>query len=207
MATKIIENNKLYLKGVVTTPFEYSHEVCGEKFYIVYISIERTSGIADVIPVMVSERMVDVNSNFIGEWISVEGNYRSYNCLLENKNHLILTAFAREFELVEDGVYEENNSISIEGFLCKRPVYRITPKGREVADLLIAVNRSYGRTDYIPCICWSRNARFASGFEVGDKIKICGRVQSREYTKYFDDGKEPEIRTAYEVSCTMIERV
>ena len=210
MATKMIENNKLLLTGTIATPFELSHEVYGEKFYITYLSVMRFSGTVDLIPVMVSERLVDIKDFGIGDWARVEGNYRSYNHKSGEKSHLILTAFARTFESLNEGEMDDANEIYIEGTVCKLPVYRKTPLGREIADLLIAVNRSYGKSDYIPCICWGRNARFANDFVVGDKVKLHGRVQSREYTKnFFEDGEfvGSEVRTTYELSCSKIERI
>lgn len=206
MATKMIENNNLLLTGTIATPFELSHEVYGEKFYITYLSVMRFSGTVDLIPVMVSERLVDIKDFGIGDWARVEGNYRSYNHKSGEKSHLILTAFARTFESLNEGEMDDANEIYIEGTVCKLPVYRKTPTGREIADLLIAVNRPYGKSDYIPCIFWGRNAKFAKECDVSTKLIISGRIQSREYAKHIGEGVEPEIRTAYEVSVSKVER-
>ena len=207
MATKVIETNIVSLTGVSVTPFEFSHELFGERFYITYISIERSSGIADVIPVMVSERSTNIKDGIMGTWVKISGSYRSYNHNITGKKQLILTVFANEFDVLEEGALEESNDIYIDGFVCKQPVYRVTPLGREIADVIVAVNRSYGRTDYIPCILWGRNARFAEKLKIGEEVQINGRIQSREYEKVVEAEKEPEIRTAYEVSVSKIVRV
>lgn len=207
MATKVIETNIVSLAGVSVTPFEFSHELFGERFYITYILIERSSGIADVIPVMVSERSTNIKDVVVGTWVKISGSYRSYNHNITGKKQLVLTVFANEFDVLEEGTLEESNDIYIDGFVCKQPVYRVTPLGREIADVIVAVNRSYGRTDYIPCILWGRNARFAEKLKIGEEVRINGRIQSREYEKVVEAEKEPEIRTAYEVSVSKIVRV
>ena len=202
----VLSNNQVVVAGEVNSDFTFSHEVFGEKFYIFELKVPRFSGNEDYIPVMVSERLIDVTQDFVGEYLKVEGQYRSYNCHTEKKNRLMLSVFAREVSLVEN--YEnsaESNMIILDGFLCKEPVYRKTPMGREIADLLVAVNRPYGKSDYIPCICWGRNAKFAgSTLHTGENVKVTGRIQSREYTKPVGDG-EVERRVAYEVSVNRIE--
>lgn len=207
MSEKVIENNKVCVIGEVVSGFTFSHEVFGEGFYITEIRVNRLSDQVDVIPLMVSERLMDVNEDYRGTFVKAEGQFRSYNRHEGNKNRLILSVFVREVELVEEYTdYTKTNQIFLDGFICKEPVYRKTPLGREIADLLIAVNRPYGKSDYIPCIAWGRNARFASGFEVGERIRIWGRVQSREYTKKLDE-TESEKRVAYEVSVSKLECV
>ena len=184
MSDKIIENNQVTIMGEIVTPFTFSHEVFGEGFYMVEVSVRRLSNSQDQIPVMVSERLIDVSQDYTGEFIMVSGQFRSYNRHDEVKNRLVLSVFAREIEFVEeelDGA--KTNNILLDGYICKLPVYRKTPLGREIADLLLAVNRPYGKSDYIPCICWGRNARYASSFEVGEHVQITGRIQSREYVK------------------------
>lgn len=159
----------------------------------------------DTIPVMISERLIDVNEDYTGEFLMVSGQFRSYNRHDEQKNRLVLSVFAREVSFIEeelDGA--KTNSILLDGYICKLPIYRKTPLGREIADLLLAVNRPYGKSDYIPCICWGRNARFASAFEVGEHVQILGRIQSREYVKKLSE-TETEKRTAYEVSVSKLE--
>ena len=154
---------------------------------------------------MISERLIDVSQDYTGEFIMVSGQFRSYNRHDEQKNRLVLSVFAREVSFIEeelDGA--KTNSILLDGYICKLPVYRKTPLGREIADLLLAVNRPYGKSDYIPCICWGRNARFASAFEVGEHVQILGRIQSREYVKKLTE-TETEKRTAYEVSVSKLE--
>lgn len=156
---------------------------------------------------MVSERLVDVTQDYVGQYVEIHGQFRSYNRHEEKHNRLVLSAFARELKFVEDE--EEGipvNQIFLDGYICKPPVYRKTPLGREIADLLLAVNRPYGKSDYIPCICWGRNARYASAFEVGGHVLIWGRIQSREYMKRIGEN-ETERRTAYEVSVSKLEYV
>lgn len=205
MSDKIIENNQVTVTGEVVSEFTYSHEVFGEGFYMTDISVKRLSNSCDRIPVMISERLIDVSEDYRGCTLMVTGQFRSYNRHEEQKNRLVLSVFAREIEFVDeepDGA--KTNSILLEGYICKKPVYRKTPLGREIADILLAVNRPYGKSDYIPCICWGRNARYASGFEVGEHVRILGRIQSREYVKKLSE-TEAETRTAYEVSVSKLE--
>lgn len=202
---KIFENNQVIIAGEIVSGFVFSHEVYGEGFYIVEIAVNRLSNYADYIPVMVSERLIDVTQNFEGQYICVVGQFRSYNRHEEKKNRLVLSVFAREIEFTEEpGEDVKSNQIFLDGYICKEPIYRKTPLGREIADLLIAVNRSYGKSDYIPSICWGRNARYAAGFEVGAHVQIWGRIQSREYVKKLNEF-ETEKRIAYEVSVSKIE--
>jgi len=205
MSDKIIENNQVTIMGEIVSPFTFSHEVFGEGFYMVDVSVKRLSNSEDKIPVMISERLIDVTEDYTGEFIMVNGQFRSYNKHDELKNRLVLSVFAREVEFIEeelDGA--KTNNIMLDGYICKLPVYRKTPLGREIADLLIAVNRPYGKSDYIPCICWGRNARFASAFEVGNHVQVFGRIQSREYVKKLSE-TATEKRTAYEVSVSKLE--
>ena len=205
MADKLFENNQVTMIGEIVSEFEFSHEVYGEGFYLVDISVSRLSDSVDYIPLMVSERLVDVTQSYIGETISVSGQFRSYNRHEEKKNRLILSVFVRELEFVdeiEDDI--KSNQIYLDGYICKEPIYRKTPLGREIADLLVAVNRSYGKSDYIPCIYWGRNARYASSFEVGSHVEVYGRIQSREYIKKIGE-EQTEKRVAYEVSVNKIE--
>ena len=205
MADKIIENNQVTIVGTIVSDFTFSHEVFGEGFYIVQVAVNRLSSTADCLPVMVSERLVDVRQNMTGKEIAVTGQFRSYNRHEEKKNRLVLSVFAREIEFLDPQNEEpKSNQIFLDGYICKKPIYRKTPLGREIADLLIAVNRSYGKSDYIPCICWGRNARYASGFEIGNHVQIWGRIQSREYVKKISE-TEAEKRIAYEVSVSKIE--
>ena len=191
--------------GEIASELVFSHEVFGEGFYMVDILVKRLSNSSDRIPVMISERLVDVTQDYQGEYIQILGQFRSYNRHEEKKNRLVLSVFAREISFVE----EENdkmktNQIFLDGYICKMPVYRKTPLGREIADMLVAVNRPYGKSDYIPCICWGRNARFSSTFEVGGHVQVWGRIQSRDYMKKLD-GDITEKRTAYEVSVSKLE--
>ena len=206
MSDKIIENNQVTSMGKVATEFSFSHEVFGEGFYMVEVEVKRLSNSEDRIPLMISERLIDVTQDYTGEYIMVHGQFRSYNRHEEQKNRLVLSVFVREISFMEeepDGT--KTNSIWLDGYICKEPIYRKTPLGREIADLLLAVNRPYGKSDYIPCICWGRNARYASGFEVGEHVQILGRIQSREYVKRISD-TETEKRVAYEVSVSKLEK-
>ena len=191
--------------GVVASGFTYSHEVFGEGFYMADVLVKRLSNSNDRIPLMISERLIDVTKDYRGVAIKVSGQFRSYNRHEEQKNRLVLSVFVREVEFIDeelDGA--KTNHILLEGYICKKPVYRKTPLGREIADLLLAVNRPYGKSDYIPCICWGRNARYASGFEVGEHVQILGRIQSRDYVKKISE-TETQTRTAYEVSVSKLE--
>jgi hypothetical protein len=207
MTDKVIENNQVAIMGEIVSDFTFSHEIFGEGFYMVDISVDRLSESTDIIPVMMSERLLDVNEDYKGAKISIVGQFRSYNRHEERKNKLVLSVFAREIEFVDEiGENAKTNQIFLDGYICKPPIYRKTPLGREIADLLLAVNRPYGKSDYIPCICWGRNARFASGFEVGSRCAIWGRIQSREYMKKLSE-EEMERRVAYEVSVSKLEIV
>lgn len=205
MTDKVIENNQVTVMGEIISGFTYSHEIFGEGFYMVDVKVQRLSESFDVIPVMVSERLMDVSADYSGRLICVNGQFRSYNRHEERKNRLVLSVFAREVEFLEE-VEESSktNQIYLDGYICKEPIYRKTPLGREIADLLLAVNRPYGKSDYIPCICWGRNARYANHFRVGERCAIWGRIQSREYMKKIDEA-HVEKRVAFEVSVSKLE--
>ena len=205
MADKMFENNQVSIVGEIVSDFEYSHEVYGEGFYMVEVSVSRLSNFVDYIPVMVSERLIDVSGDYMGKYVYISGQFRSFNRHEEKKNRLVLSVFARELEVLPDaGEENASNQIFLDGYICKESIYRKTPLGREIADLLVAVNRSYGKSDYIPCICWGRNARFAASFEVGTHVQIWGRIQSRDYVKKINE-TDVEQRTAYEVSVSKID--
>jgi len=201
----IMENNTICLAGEILTKFQYSHTVFGESFYFTTISVERLSGQTDCLPVLVSERIFNVRHSHKGQMVTVTGQLRSHNRWDGEKKKLELFVFAREVTAI--GAFMNctaNNQIAMDGYLCKRPVFRGTPLGRKITDLLVAVNRSHGKSDYIPCIVWGRNASYVSKMPVGSRIQIVGRFQSREYEKMLDDGSV-ETRTAYEVSVNRIE--
>ena len=207
MSEKVIENNKVSVIGTIVSGFTFSHEVFGEGFYMVDLSVNRLSEQADVIPLMVSERLLDVEKDYRGCTVEAIGQFRSYNRHEGAKNRLVLSVFVREISFMEEFTdYTKTNQIFLDGYICKLPVYRKTPLGREIADLLLAVNRPYGKSDYIPCIAWGRNARYASAFEVGGHVLIWGRIQSREYMKRISEN-ETEKRIAYEVSVSKLEYV
>lgn len=205
MADKIFENNQVSIVGEIVSDFRFSHEVYGEGFYVVDVAVNRLSNFMDYIPLMISERLIDVNEDYIGQTIYVMGQFRSFNRHEEKKNRLVLSVFVRELELLDE-IDEDikTNQIFLDGYICKDPIYRKTPLGREIADLLIAVNRSYGKSDYIPCICWGRNARFAGKLQVGEHVAIWGRIQSREYQKRIDNDQVIS-KVAYEVSVSKME--
>ncbi len=211
MDTVYSENNHIVLVGKVTSEKRFSHEIYGEKFYIFDLSVPRLSGNADIIPITISERLM-VNGDLpINAKITVEGQFRSYNSYGEGRNKLVLTVFAKNVTLLEDQESEVearkdfiSNEVTLVGYICKKPVYRQTPFGREIADILLAVNRAYSKSDYIPCIAWGRTARFCENMEVGTEVKIVGRVQSRQYEKKHEDGTI-ENKVAYEVSVGSLE--
>lgn len=204
----IIENNKVSIQGEVAKEPEFSHELYGENFYIVELSVRRLSDNHDTVLVMVSERLVNIADLSIGTRLSVSGQFRSYNKHDNERNQLLLSVFARTATIWSQDTPDNGrfNTISLDGYICKQPVYRETPQGREITDLLIAVNRPYGKTDYIPCITWGRNARFTSQLEISTHVAVEGRIQSREYLKRYADGTE-ETKMAFEVSVSSIKEV
>jgi single-stranded DNA-binding protein len=230
--TNYLENNYLTLVGKVTSEKKFSHEIYGERFYSFDLLVPRLSGAADVIPVTVSERLITDDMMEIGTKLLIKGQFRSYNSYENEKNKLILTVFAKDIEKLEEKAEDDQNVETAEvdengepiempkrdffkkdyitnevvliGYICKKPVYRQTPFGREIADLLLAVNRAYNKSDYIPSIAWGRNARFCQNMEVGTEVKIVGRVQSRNYEKKLEDGSIVK-KVAYEVSVGSLE--
>ena len=195
------KNNRVYLNGEIVSDAAFSHEVYGEGFYEMSVLVKRLSGQADILPVTISERLIQDKQLGIGSEISAIGQFRSYNKLVDGKSKLMLTVFVRE--LLEGEAQKNPNSIVLSGYICKQPVYRTTPFNREIADLLVAVNRSYNKSDYIPCIAWGRNARFVKNLAVGERIALSGRIQSREYQKKFSE-TDVRILTAYEVSISKL---
>ena len=211
MDTIYSENNHIILVGKVTSEKRFSHEIYGEKFYIFDLSVPRLSGNDDIIPVTISERLMPGGDLALNSKIVVEGQFRSYNSYNEGKNRLVLTVFAKDIKFLEDQESEIearkdfiSNEVTLIGYICKKPIYRQTPFGREIADILLAVNRAYSKSDYIPCIAWGRTARFCENMEVGTEIKLVGRVQSRQYEKKYEDGTV-ENKVAYEVSIASLE--
>lgn len=199
MNTNYEKNNLARCSGKVSEEPKFSHLILGEGFYDMKIEVPRLSAESDTIPVTVSERLL--NNVKVGDSVTIDGEFRSYNKLVDGKSKLVLTLFAKE--LTGDIDQENSNTISLTGFLCKQPIYRTTPFGREICDCLIAVNRAYNKSDYIPCIAWGRNARFVNSLQVGEKVTLLGRIQSRNYTKKHEDGTD-EIKTAYEISISSI---
>ena len=209
MITNYTENNYLVLIGNIVSDKTFSHEIYGESFYLFNLEVPRLSGNADIIPITISERLIANFDLSVGRKVIVEGQFRSYNSYENERNRLVLTVFAKEIiEYSEESEEEQkekvSNEVVLKGYICKKPIYRQTPFGREIADILLAVNRAYNKSDYIPCIAWGRNARFCENMEVGTEVKIVGRVQSRIYEKKFEDGRV-EQRVAYEVSIGSLE--
>ena len=211
METNYSDNNHLMLVGKVKSEKRFSHETYGEKFYIFDLEVARLSDTTDIIPVTASERIINDELLTIGNKLIIKGQFRSYNSYENERNKLILTVFAKDV-LTEDKLTEEeleqtkktSNEVTLLGYICKNPIYRQTPFGREIADVLLAVNRAYNKSDYIPSIAWGRNARFCQNLAVGTEVKVIGRVQSRNYEKKHEDGTI-ENRVAYEVSISSLE--
>lgn len=204
---RYMDNNKATLSGQIVSNFEFSHEIFGEGFYTAMLASDRLSGTKDIIPIMVSDGLVDVKADWIGQFVKIRGQFRSYNRNEGERNKLVLYVFVREFEVWEEDRSErptDENEVFLDGFICKDPTYRKTPLGRDIADVLLAVNRPYGKSDYLPVIFWDRNAKYVKNMEVGENLKVSGRIQSREYVKELPDGNI-ETRTAYEVSASKVE--
>ena len=195
------KNNRVYLTGEIVSDASFSHEVYGEGFYEFFVKVMRLSGQADILPVTVSERLISGGELEKGKPISAIGQFRSYNKIENGRSRLMLTVFVRE--LIEEDPDKNPNNILLSGYICKPPVYRTTPFNREIADVLVAVNRAYNKSDYIPCIAWGRNARFVKSLSVGDRIAVSGRIQSREYQKKLSE-TETKTMTAYEVSVSKL---
>ena len=205
MITNYTENNYLVLIGKIISDKTFSHEIYGESFYVFNLEVPRLSGNEDIIPITISERLIANFDLTIGRKVVIEGQFRSYNSYENEKNRLVLTVFAKDIiDYKEEQEENVSNEVVLNGYVCKKPIYRQTPFGREIADILLAVNRAYNKSDYIPCIAWGRNARFCENMEVGTEVKIVGRVQSRTYEKKFEDGRT-EQRVAYEVSIGSLE--
>ena len=202
---KIFENNKVNISGIVVEECSFSHKVYGEGFYTFKVMSERLSDNKDIIPIMISDRLIDKTEIIKGNKIEIVGQLRSYNNYVNKKSKLVLNVFVREINIVDNFNQKNYNNIFINGFVCKKPIYRETPFGREITDILVAVNRAYNKSDYIPCIVWGRNAKFSAKLDVGSNIKIWGRIQSRIYQKKIDN--EIEQRIAYEVSISKIDNI
>ncbi len=204
MVGNIIENNKVTISGKIISELEFSHEVYGEGFYRMYVEVSRLSDAYDRIPVTISERLIKTPIKK-GDYIELEGQFRSYNSYNDSGNKLVLTVFVREFTLLDNSDNMKHlNQVYLNGYICKKPIYRMTPFGREITDVLFAVNRPYNKSDYIPCISWGRNARYSESLSVGDNLKVWGRIQSRKYQKSLESGSVV-ARTAYEVSISKME--
>ena len=206
MTEKILKNNQAVVAGEIISDFEFSHEVFGEGFYFVKLKVSRLSHSSDIIPLLVSERLIDVKQSHIDQFLEARGQFRSHDKQESDKNRVVLFLFAKEIEMIDSAENRNPNEIFLDGYICKEPVYRTTPLGREIADALLAVNRAYGKSDYIPCICWGRNARYAGNLTVGSRIQLRGRIQSREYQKRIGEGKVVD-KIAYEVSASQMEYI
>lgn len=199
------ENNYVRVTGCVDE-FVYDHTAYDERFYSSFVHSQRRSGTVDDIPVIASEYLVK-KDDFDGKYVEIDGEFRSMNMEVEGKSKLILQLFVKNIRIVKTKKSaDDENEIVLDGFLVKNPIYRVTPNGRQIADMMIAVNRPLGRSDYIPCICWGKSAKWAENLEVGTEIFVQGRIQSREYVKRLSED-ESEIRTAYEVSIGKMRRM
>lgn len=194
-----MESNKATILGRIASGFTYDHESYGERFYSFNVEVKRDSGTIDLIMVIISECLINVEENHVNKHIAIKGQFRSFNHHTDGKSKLLLYVFALEAEIVEES--KNINDVFLEGYICKPPVYRETPLGRKIADVLLAVNRTHGKCDYIPCICWGRQAFYVSGMPVSGLIRVAGRIQSRAYVK---DG---ETKVAYELSVNLLERI
>lgn len=199
-----MNNNKVLLRGRIMNEPVFSHEVMGEGFYDFKLTVPRLSGQEDMIDITVSERLMKGSDMSIGKILTINGQYRSYNKIEDEKSRLLLTCFVRD--MFNDDFDDFVNIVELKGHICKKPVYRLTPFKREICDILIAVNRAYNKSDYIPCIAWGRNAKFLRDLEVGEKISVAGRIQSREYHKQLSSG-ETVNRVAYEISLNKVELI
>ena len=207
MNAKALEMNHAVIVGKIVSGFTYNHELYEEKFFTVYVEVERTSGNKDTLPAVISERLINVNKDYIGQMVELTGQYRSYNRHSGDKSRLELYVFVLDINFIKEFKdYTKSNEVFLDGYICKKPIYRKTPLGREITDLLLAVNCSYGRSDYIPCIAWGRNAMYAREMEIGSRLCVYGRIQSREYLKVLPE-KQIEKRVAYEVSISKLRRI
>ncbi|WHH59018.1 single-stranded DNA-binding protein [Petroclostridium sp. X23] len=205
MVENTLDNNLVEIIGEVDSELIFNHKVYGEGFYNFTLKVSRLSDVADYIPITVSERLLEDMNLRIGDQIEVAGQFRSYNNYNNEGNKLILTVFAKDINQLQDDKKVKNpNSIFLNGYICKHPIYRTTPFGREICDILLAVNRAYNKSDYIPCIAWGRNARYSGILKVGENIKVWGRIQSREYQKKIND-EDTVSKVAYEVSISKME--
>jgi len=210
LVTNYSENNYLVLVGEITSEKKFSHEIYGESFYVFNVEVPRLSNATDIIPITISERLITNFDLNVGKKVLIEGQFRSYNTYENERSRLVLTVFAKEIREYseeierEEGQEKVSNEVVLSGYICKKPIYRQTPFGREISDLLLAVNRADNKSDYIPCIAWGRNARFCQDMQTGTEVKVIGRVQSRQYEKKYEDGTS-EVKTAYEVSIGSLE--
>lgn len=196
-----MNNNKVLLSGKIVSEPVFSHETFGEGFYDVELSVPRLSEHCDLIPITISEKLIANQEFAVGKNVSIKGQFRSYNKIVDNRSRLMLTVFAREITEIDESI--NPNIIELVGYICKPPVYRTTPFKREICDMLVAVNRAYNKSDYLPCIAWGRNARYIKDAGIGTKVEIVGRIQSREYQKKLD-GDEVQNKVAYEISISKI---
>lgn len=197
------ENNVVEIGGKVISEMEFSHEIYEEKFYKFYVETKRMSEYTDKLPIIISERLFDISDIKIGDIVHIFGQFRSYNQITDGRSKLVLSIFAKEIEKSENEELLTLNDANFIGYICKKPIYRVTPLGREIADILLAVNRTYKKSDYIPCILWGRNAKFCEKAEIGTMIKINGRIQSRNYEKKQEDGTVVS-KVAYEMSASKL---
>lgn len=193
-------NNTITVRGILQALPCFSHENHGRKFYRFVLDVSRLSGAVDSLPVIAEESLIQDLDPFGGSLITVTGQIRSHNQKTDGRRHLMIFIFATTIT-AEDG--EHLNDVLLEGVICKEPIYRRTPLGRDICDIMLAVPRAFHRADYLPCILWGRTAQEVSACHIRDCIRIIGRLQSRIYTKVTDAGSEE--RTAYEISALTAE--
>ncbi|MBO5322638.1 MAG: single-stranded DNA-binding protein [Oscillospiraceae bacterium] len=193
-------NNQITLRGTLATLPEFSHENHGRRFYRFYLEVPRLSGAVDMLPVVAEEHVLNEMDLSGGEMLTVTGQVRTHNSRTDGVRRLLIFVYAMRIE-AEDG--EPINDVQLDGLICKEPVYRRTPLGREICDVMLAVPRGFHRADYLPCILWGRTAQEIAQLDVRDGVRIVGRLQSRVYTKVTEEG--PQERTAYEISALTAE--
>lgn len=193
--------NQVRLCGTMETAPGFSHENHGRQFYSFVLGVERLSGTVDRLRILADLELLEQADCAWGERVLVTGQIRSYNQISDTGRHLIISVYANGLELTDEA---PDNQVQLTGVLCRDPVYRRTPLGREICDGMLAVSRPCRRTDYLPCIFWGRTAREMARLTSGARISLTGRLQSREYTKLLEDGSSLR-RTAYEISAVTAE--
>ena len=195
-----MEQNHIELVGCLASAPQYSHSNHGRHFYSFLLEVSRLSGTVDCLPILAPETLLQTTELCEGDSIALTGQIRSFNNRLGIGRKLVISVLADTLSVCS---LPHDNRVTLQGVICKEPVYRRTPLGREICDIMLAVNRPYHRADYLPCILWGRCAQEASDYPVGTALELIGRLQSREYIKMIDDA--PQQRTAYEISAVSVQ--